>query len=285
MSILGNPRSIDAARAPEEMYLDLLKRALTRALIAGPPERHTFRPTRSLFRAVHPLLKKTLAAWNLELVRVRPHNPDAYLESGHEAQNRIEDAETMVGLRQLDSLHACIADVIKNNISGDFLEAGVWRGGVTIFMRGALKAYGDAVRRIWVADSFSGLPRPDPRVESFDWNTGDMAVSLDQVKRNFERYGLLDERVRFLPGFFEDTLPGSVGALSILRLDADLYQSTKVALEALYPKLSVGGYAIFDDYQNLSDCRRAVDEYREGHGILDEIIKVDRRAIYWRRTP
>lgn len=75
--------------------------------------------------------------------------------------NRIEDAETMVGLRQRDNLHDCMRDVLKNNVPGDFLEGGVWRGGMTILMRGALKAYGAADRNVWVVDSFCGLPQPD----------------------------------------------------------------------------------------------------------------------------
>jgi hypothetical protein len=99
------------------------------------------------------------------------------------------------------------------------------------------------------------------------------------------RYGLLDDQVAFLRGFFSETLPNaSIPALSVLRVDADLYESTLEVLNDLYSKLSVGGYAIFDDYQNLKDCRKAVDEYRQAHRISDPIIKVDSRAIFWKKT-
>jgi hypothetical protein len=69
----------------------------------------------------------------------------------------------------------------------------------------------------------------------------------------------------------------------VLRIDADLYTSTMDALAQLYPRLSPGGYAIFDDYANLPDCRRAIDEFRKSNGIGEPIEKIDQRAVYWRR--
>lgn len=111
-----------------------------------------------------------------------------------------------------------------------------------------------------------------------------MAVSLDQVKANSARYKLLDDHVRFLKGFFADTLPGSVGPLAILRVDADPYQSAMDVLDRLYPKLSRGGYAIFDDYSNLPHCQAGIDEYRKRHGIHDPIKAIDRNAGYWQKS-
>ena len=140
-------------------------------------------------------------------------------------------------------------------------------------------------RRVWVADSFSGLPNPDATFNSFGWKEGEMAVPLEEVRSNFARYGLLDDRVIFLKGFFRDTLPKApISALSVLRADADLYESTLDVLNSLYPKLLVGGYAVFDDYQNLAACRRAIDEYRQIHNISDPIVKIDRRAVFWIKT-
>ena len=154
----------------------------------------------------------------------------------------------MVGIQQLDQMQFCINDVIDRRIPGDLLEAGVWRGGMTIFMRAVLKSRCENQRRVWAVDSYSGLPEPETKFNSFGWKTGAMAVSLEEVKNNFLRYGLLDDRVIFLKGFFKDTLPkAQISELSILRVDADLYESTLDVLNNLYPKLSVGGYAIFDD--------------------------------------
>ena len=113
---------------------------------------------------------------------------------------------------------------------------------------------------------------------------GDMAVPLEQVRENFERYGLLDDQVRFIEGYFRDSLPQApVGKLAVLRVDSDLHSSTVDVLNAMYSHLLPGGFAIFDDYQNLPDCKRAIDEFRAAHGIWEEIRKVDDRAVYWRR--
>lgn len=263
-----------------ELYLDLLKRCLTRSLFAKPQVRQTINPRSFYLRAANKLIKAILSPLNLELVRLQRTSMIDYEESTHEARTRIEDAETMVGIKQLDQMQAAVADVIKRNISGDLLEAGVWRGGMTIFMRGILKAWGENNRKVWVVDSFEGLPQP--QVDSFGWQKGDMRVSFDEVKENFDRYGLGDDQVVFVKGWFDETLPtAGIEKLAVLRVDADLYESTKTVLNNCYSKLSVGGYAIFDDYQNLKDCRRAIDEYRQEHHITDPIIPIDKRAVYW----
>jgi len=267
------------------MYLDLMKRSLTRVLFAKEYQRQTLSPSRLWLRACNAVVRGVLSPLNLELVRVIRSGPEDYLESGHAAKNRVEDSETMLGTRQLDHMQMCINDVLDRGIPGDLVEAGVWRGGMTIFMRAALGVRRERKRRVWVVDSFEGLPNPDAALDSFGWKAGEMAVSVDEVRGNFARYGLLDDQVVFLKGFFSDTLPKApISALSILRVDADLYESTRDVLENLYPKLSVGGYAIFDDYQNLIDCRRAVDEYRKTLSIREPITKIDSRAIFWRKT-
>jgi O-methyltransferase len=268
---------------PAELSLDLMKRILTRALVARPVERHTLRQGSSFKHRIFRPVSAWLKGRGLELVRIRPTGVDDYLESGHAAENRCEDAETMLGTRQLDNMQSCIRSVLNDGIAGDMLEAGVWRGGMAIFMRACLKAYEATDRVVWLADSFAGLPFIDRSVDAFAWSAGDMAVSLEQVQQNFARYGLLDRQVKFVKGFFSDTLPGPIGTLSILRVDADLYTSTVDVLNRLYSKLSPGGYAIFDDYFNLPDCRRAIDEYRRDHNIREEVQRIDQRAVFWRK--
>ncbi|MBY0246060.1 MAG: TylF/MycF family methyltransferase [Nitrospiraceae bacterium] len=268
-----------------DLYLDLLKRCLTRALFAKEVVRSTIDPGRLYLRLLNKALLAMLTPLNLELVHLKQSGIGDYIESAHAGRTRMEGAETMLGIKQLDQMQACITDIVRRNVPGDILEAGVWRGGMTIFMRGVLKAMGARQRRVWVVDSFEGLPDPEKSFDSFGWKKGAMAVSLDQVRSNFLRYGLLDEQVVFLKGFFNDTLPDAgIAALSVLRVDADLYESTRDVLNHLYPKLSVGGYAIFDDYQNLKDCQRAIDEYRLEHRIEDPIVKIDRRAVCWVKT-
>jgi O-methyltransferase len=200
-----------------------------------------------------------------------------------------EHAETMVGLRRLDNIEACVADAVRRGVPGDLVEAGVWRGGSTILMRAVLAAYDDPDRRVWVADSFRGVPKSNP--ESFPADAGvdytvqpELSVGLRDVRENFARYGLLDDRVQFLPGWFRDTLSSApIEQLAVLRVDGDLYESTIDALESLYPKLSPGGYCIIDDYGVLEPCRRAVDDYRRAHDITDQIQPVDWTGAYWRR--
>jgi hypothetical protein len=262
-----------------------MKKILTRALTANGMERHTIWPhgpkSSLLYR-----FNRAASRYGLEAVRLTPSSAEDYLESGHEADNRVEDAETMLGTRQLDHMQQCIVDVLTRNIPGDLIEAGVWRGGMTIFMRAALMAYQVADRKVWVADSFAGLPAIDRQNDAFAWQGGDMAVSLETVRINFARYGLLDEQVVFLEGFFCETLPTApIRQLSILRVDADLYASTMDVLRNLYSVLSAGGYAIFDDYQNLPDCRRAIDEFRRNNGITEKICRIDERAVYWQKQP
>jgi O-methyltransferase len=246
---------------PEELYLDLLKRCLTRSLF---PERTSFDPA----------------------VRERvPFDP----QQRAEGRDWPDEAETMIGLRRLDSLQDCVIAVIRESIPGDLIETGVWRGGATIFMRGVLKANGDQSRLVWVADSFQGLPEPDVDRYPIDRGYGQggthdaLAVTLDEVKANFARYGLLDDRVRFLPGWFRETLPTApLDRLAVLRLDGDMYESTMVALTALYPKVSPGGYVIVDDYK-LARGRAAVDDFRVEHGIDEPIQQIDWTGIFWRR--
>jgi len=198
-------------------------------------------------------------------------------------------ADTMIGLKRLDNLQSCAEAVLANHIPGDFIECGVWRGGASILLRGILKARSVTDRRVWVADSFQGLPAPNP--ERFPADAGSdlhtfeyLAVSLEEVKKNFNRYGLLDDQVHFLKGWFRDTLPTlSHQKWSLVRLDGDMYESTMDALQNLYPNLCYGGYIIIDDYGCVPACRRAVDDYREMHGIREPICAIDWTGVFWQR--
>ncbi|NEO98544.1 MAG: macrocin O-methyltransferase [Symploca sp. SIO2E9] len=199
-------------------------------------------------------------------------------------------AHTMIGFKRLETVQFCIEDVLVNNIPGDLIEAGVWRGGACIFMRAILKAYGVKNRTVWVADSFQGLPAPNSKKYPLDagWWLHlfkEIAVSLEEVKVNFSRYGLLDDQVKFLKGWFCETLPSiPVEKLAVIRADGDLYESTMDILTNLYPKLSVGGYIIFDDYGDIDACQQAVNDYRKAQGIYDELIQTDHTEIYWKRS-
>lgn len=271
-------------QTPAELYLDLLKKTLTRAQVAGPYERHTLRPSSGVPGRAYSDLVKLLQTRGFELVSLKAPNLNAYMGASNFNLGRLEDGETMVGLKQLDNIQFCVTDVLHRKTPGDLIETGTWRGGVTIMMRAVLKAYGDKGRKVWVADSFEGLPAFDPALNPGPWSPGMMAVSMEEAQQNFARYGLLDDQVQFLKGFFNKTLPGApITKLAVLRSDADLYESTRDVLNNLYPKLSVGGYAIFDDYYSSPGCKKAIDEYRAAHGITELKRRIDELAIYWRR--
>jgi O-methyltransferase len=199
------------------------------------------------------------------------------------------NAHTMIGLKRLDNLQACVADAVRREVPGDLIEAGVWRGGAAIFMRAVLRAYDVGDRCVWVADSFQGLPPPDPARYVHDLGDRhhtfpELAVPLAQVQENFRRYGLLDEQVKFLPGWFRDTLPAIPAAkFAVVRLDGDMYESTIDGLRSLYPRLSVGGFLIVDDYGAIAACRQAVDDYRADHGIDEPLAWVDWTGVYWQK--
>ena len=241
-----------------ELYLDLLIRVLTN-MIYGDPS-------------------------------TNPENTGPFQpELRWEGRDWPEVAHTMIGVRRLENVRELLRRVIDEAIPGNLVEAGVWRGGCCILMRGILAANAIKDRKVYAVDSFEGLPPPKPdlfpRDEGLNLHLyAELAVSLEQVKDNFTRYGLLDEQVVFVKGLFQETLPSlDAGPFALIRLDGDLYESTYVALEALYPKLSLGGFIILDDYKLLSSVRAAVLDYRSRMGIESEMHDIDWSAVWWQK--
>jgi len=199
-------------------------------------------------------------------------------------------ADTMIGRQRLENIQYCFQEVIKNNVPGDFIETGVWRGGATIFMKALLKDAGIEDRNVWVADSFQGLPKPN--VEKYTEDKGDLhdtkeelAIPLEVVQNNFRKYNLLDDNVKFLKGWFKDTLPiAPIEKLAIVRLDGDMYESTMDGLVNLYHKLSKGGYIIIDDWGAVKACKKAVLDFRKENNITDEIKTIDWTGVYWQKS-
>jgi len=261
-----------------DMYLDLLRRSLTRY---GEDD---LIPIRA---ASHPVVRRVfgiLAKRNIRVMRAVPFD-ELKRNSGRDC---IGPGETMIGMQRLTHLQHCVETVLAEEIPGDLIECGVWRGGACILMRAVLVAYGDEERCVWLADSFQGLPPPDPESYPAEILTLDgsvLALPESTVRNNFKRYGLLDDRVRFLPGWFKNTLPDApIARIAVLRLDGDLYESTIQALDALYSKLSIGGFCIIDDYHVIDACRQAVTDYRQKNSISAEIIEIDGHGVYWRKA-
>jgi macrocin-O-methyltransferase TylF-like protien len=252
--------------ACRELYLTLLKRALTGLLYEDASDQYP-------------------AALGQDPQRV-----------AHDREARVQGtdwpviAPTMIGLTRLDNIQHCIERVLEDKVPGDFIETGVWRGGAVIFMRGVLKAYGVTDRTVWAADSFDGLPPPN--ADKYPQDAGihleqyrQLAIPIDEVQRNFARYELLDDQVRFLKGWFSETLPHApIRELALLRLDGDLYESTMDALTSLYARVSAGGYVIIDDYSVIPACRLAVHDFRDTHGVRDTIVPIDKQGVFWRKS-
>jgi Macrocin-O-methyltransferase (TylF) len=249
---------------PVDLYLDLLKRSLSNTIFGSEPDIDDDEFRFTLLFAKH------------------------YVNS---------DAVSMLPLARFNNIQNCIADILRNGTPGDLIEAGVWRGGSAIFMRGMLKVYGVSDRLVWAADSFEGLPKPDPGRFPLEAKAQsgpviqeayhNFAVSVEEVTRNFAAYGLMDDQVKFLKGWFKDSLPTApIRALSLIRLDGDFYESTRDGLKHLYDRLSIGGYVIIDDYgeDSWTYCRKAVDEFRSERRIKDPLIAVDSKCSYWSRT-
>ena len=278
--------SNSAAAELRELYLNLVKRSLTGAL-AEDNDSVLGGVRTAGRRRVASAIGQAAQRFGFEIAYKKPYDA-ALRERGLDWPSR---AESMIGLKRMDNIQACIADIVNDGVPGDLIETGVWRGGACIFMRANLKAWGDTSRTVWLADSFAGLPAPN--VKDFPNDAGDtfykqtgLSVGEAAVRHNFERYGLLDDQVRFLVGWFKDTLPTApIEQLALLRLDGDLYESTWQALEALYPKLSSGGYCIVDDYGTLpTQAQAAVHDYRAKVGSTETIVDIDGSGAYWRKA-
>ncbi len=270
------------------LYLDLMEKVLSDF------HRYELGEAQSVRHITSDEFKFKVAGWFDTLIRMINKNSGIYKEKKYILENRLEGkdwpvyADTMIGLKRLKNIRNCAEEVISNKIEGDFIETGVWRGGSTIFMKAILKAYNISDKNVWVADSFEGLPKPNE--EKYAADKGDkyhtfkeLAIPLEQVKYNFEKYGLLDDKVKFLKGWFKDTMPvAPIQKLSLLRLDGDMYESTIDVLKYLYSKLSIGGFIIIDDYA-IPGCKAAVDDYRREHNITEPIQVVDWTGVYWKK--
>jgi hypothetical protein len=276
--------SIDGANTEQgrQLYLDLLKKCLMNTIYEDLPA-----PAYVIAE---------------QLVHYTQYSAERRLAG----QDWPSKAHTLIGLHRLNNIQTLAVDVLDSAVEGDFIEAGVWRGGATIFMRGVLKAYGVHNRCVWVADSFCGFPKPEQVSELSYSSPGfkllqkesisktpsllssmellQQGTQLDEVKTNFERYGLLDGQVKFIQGFFHDTLPSApVDKIAILRADGDLYDSTFAILESLYPRVSSGGYVIIDDYYSFQECRLAVSEYLRTNNSQVDLVQIDNDAVFWQK--
>ena len=199
---------------------------------------------------------------------------------------------TMTSSERLWSLMNAVRHVVDNGVAGDFVECGVWRGGSVMAMALELSSLGATDRRIWLYDTFAGMTAPtgadieagsgvtaETMLEQTPIGDGDnvwCVAGRPDVESNIRSTGYPFEKFYFVEGDVAETLKSEFPqTISLLRLDTDWYESTRVELEVLYPRLSVGGVCIFDDYGHWQGARRAVDEYFEKLGHRPYMHPID----------
>jgi O-methyltransferase len=183
---------------------------------------------------------------------------------------------TMSSAERLYALYEAVRYVVARNIPGDIVECGVWRGGSMMMAAYTLRESGETGRRLWLYDTFTGMS--DPTGLDIEAPTGRLAnprdhywceASEEVVRQNMAATGYPTERVQYVRGKVEDTIPARVpNRIALLRLDTDFYESTHHELAHLWPRVEPGGVLILDDYGWWEGARRAVDEYFADRPIL-----------------
>ncbi|KAL6072238.1 Macrocin O-methyltransferase [Balamuthia mandrillaris] len=254
------------------------------------------------------------ACW-VEKKKIKPFCPPMNPVKRHEGGDaRSPDwpitGVSMIGTLRMNNIRELLERAEQENIPGDFMECGVWRGGASIFAQAVLSS-ANIDRHVWLADSFRGLPPPRTSKDTTYWNeisylevpnlpllfrfvsnTGPtllpptQQVSMEEVIENFKAFGLYHpERLHFCKGYFVDSLPHChPSKIAVLRMDGDMYESTMDQLFNLYPLVSLGGFVIVDDW-TIEYAREAVKDFWEWHGLLEEVtpVSIDRYSIYWQK--
>lgn len=199
---------------------------------------------------------------------------------------------TMTTPSRVYALVRAVEYVVAARVPGAFVECGVWRGGSMMAVALTLLRLGQTDRDLYLYDTFAGMTEPgteDVRVtgepaaellERLPRASNEWAVAtLEEVRSAMGGVGYPEERIRYVVGRVEETLPEHAPAeIALLRLDTDWYASTRHELEHLYPRLASGGVLIVDDYGHWQGQRRAVDEYLAEHGIALLLNRIDPAA-------
>lgn len=208
---------------------------------------------------------------------------------------------SMLSIEGLANIENSTKQILQNNIPGDFVECGVWRGGTGIIIKKILQQFNDKKRKIFLLDSYEGmenleksntLTENDKLDELCSYILNDaekyfnrklIETDYDEVIKNLKHFDCYDKNTILLKGWFNDKFPfDTIERISFLRLDCDYYYPTKVCLEKLYNKISKGGIIILDEYYlEFMGEKNAVDEFRTKNNITSKIIPVDNNIGYW----
>ena len=184
---------------------------------------------------------------------------------------------TMTSVERMYALYKGVEYIVKNNIPGDFVECGVWKGGSSMLIAKTLQKFGVNDRKLWMYDTYEGMVEPGEEDKDVSggkahdiWaklkhedKSGWCVSSLDEVRSNLNLTGYPANHFNFIQGMVEDTIPINIpsGNIALLRLDTDWYESTKHELEHMYPLLINKGVFIIDDYGHWVGAKKALDEY------------------------
>jgi hypothetical protein len=232
-----------------------------------------------LIRTVARPVRRLLNAAGLDVVRrATPAPPPELPPDFDEADAAVHEetrAFTMTSAERVYMLRRATEHIVRRSIEGAIVECGVWRGGSMMVVARTLLELGNTERDLYLFDTYEGMPPPTEddvmytgasATELMEWQQPGSRIlaeaSLDEVRTNVLSVGYPEERIHFVPGLVEDTIPEQAPAvIALLRLDTDWYESTRHELEHLYPRLAVGGPLIIDDYGHWAGARKAVDEY------------------------
>lgn len=194
---------------------------------------------------------------------------------------------TMVGYPRLNNAYNLAHEIDRMQIPGAIVECGVWRGGCSATMAWVAQQT-TSDRHVWLFDSFEGLPSPTEVDGAFAYDHIGNYAALEQAAREvlFDRLKLNPAQIHLVKGWFQDTIPQTkvdIGPIALLRLDGDLYESTKVCLENLYDQISPGGFIIIDDYGSWPGCQLATDEFLKDRDIKAGLTVIDRKGRYFHK--
>ncbi|HMO15327.1 MAG TPA: TylF/MycF/NovP-related O-methyltransferase [Pirellulaceae bacterium] len=198
---------------------------------------------------------------------------------------------TMTSPERITALCNAVDYLVRNQIEGDIVECGVWRGGSMLAAIRTLLDHQDRHRQVWLYDTFEGMTEPGQADVDFIGRRAETLLAeqaradeesvwcvsqLEQVKQLLDASGYNQQLIHYIQGAVEETIPAHIpDRIALLRLDTDWYSSTKHELVHLLPKLAVGGVLIVDDYGHWHGCRKAVDEYFEKYRIPMLLNRID----------
>jgi len=199
---------------------------------------------------------------------------------------------TMTSPERIKVLIDAVKYIVKNKISGDYVECGVWKGGSSLVVGKILNDLNDKERQLWLYDTFKGMSEPtkfdldingekaSERLEREDKTTSWVWAysEIDEVKKTMRLSGYPESKINYIQGKVEDTLvikENQPNSISILRLDTDWYESTKIELDILFKKVTKGGIIIIDDYGHWKGSKKAVDEFIQEHNLCVFLNRID----------